>query len=102
MRIFALIDAAPPPPVTAVVRVVAVVNGAVVMDISQTVLKDIDKFVVQILALGQEQRTSKRQTRDPVTFTVANTGQPWVNIPTNKLMKDSIYTVQVSESLASL
>ena len=82
-----------------VVRVVAVVNGAVVMDIPQTLLKEIDKFVVQILAMGQEQRTSKRQTMEPITFTVENTGQPWVNIPTNKLMKDSMYTVQVSESL---
>ena len=93
---FALTNAAPTPQA---VRVVTVVNGAIVMDIPQPLLKEIVKFVVQILATGQEQRTSKRQTVEPITFTVENTQQPWVNIPTNKLTKGSTYTVQVSESL---
>ena len=78
---------------------VAVVNDAVVIDVSAGVLSLIDQYEVKIFT-EDKQRISKRQTKDSVTFTVDNTEQPWFKIPSDKLntlTKGSTYSVQVGD-----
>ena len=77
---------------------VTVIDDVIVMDIPVDVLSNIDKFEVQLF-LEIEQRVSKRQQEKSITFTVENSGQPWITIPSNELStleKGSTYSVQVS------
>ena len=79
------------------IRVVAVVNDVIVVDVPETLKDAVDKFVVEIVAVD-EQQTSKRQTKEPIVFAVEYNGQPWINIPPNRLSsltKGTTYTIQV-------
>ena len=80
-------------------QVVTVIDDVIVMDIPVDVLSNILKFEVQLF-LEVEQRVSKRQQEEPITFTVENSGQTWITIPSDELStleKGSTYSVQVSD-----
>ena len=80
-------------------QVVTVIDDVIVMDIPVDVLSNILKFEVQLF-LEVEQSVSKRQLEEPITFTVENSGQPWITIPSDELStleKGSTYSVQVGD-----
>ena len=67
-----LCNAAPNPYST--VRVVAVLENWIVVDIPTTISSDINRLKVTFTEV------SKRQTKEPITFTVKKPGPPWLSL----------------------
>ena len=91
------------PTPTVVIRVITIVEVTIIVtvdDAPASVLNNIDTFEVQITSKDQRS-VRKRQTKEPITFTVKNTIQSYASfeIPSDQLStlrKGSKYSVKVS------